>query len=237
MAPTVYLITGANRGLGMSFRTHINMKHQSRVVADSMYDRTGFGFVQAILERPDVVVFAGARDPSRADKLKALAAEHPNKIHVVKITSADETDNKAAVEEIKRIVGRLDIVISNAGKQPPTIQTGGIHLFGISHTFFLAFSDMSGPVIATPTKMMTDAFAVNALGTLVLFQATYPLLKASTSTPKFIPISSALGSITMGTQYPAPFLAYGASKAALNYTARKIRADTEGLGKSPLVES
>jgi hypothetical protein len=38
---------------------------------------------------------------------------------------------------------------------------------------------------------------------LALFQATYPLLQASTPAPKFIPISSAAGSVTLGPTMPA----------------------------------
>jgi NAD(P)-dependent dehydrogenase (short-subunit alcohol dehydrogenase family) len=71
---------------------------------------------------------------------------------------------------------------------------------------------------------------VNVIGTLTLFQASYPLLKASTSTPKFVYISSGGGSITMGPQFPA-VLAYGASKAAANYLVRKLHFEHEDLSK------
>jgi hypothetical protein len=40
------------------------------------------------------------------------------------------------------------------------------------------------------------------LGVLALFQATYPLLQASTPAPKFIPISSGAGSVTFGPTMP-----------------------------------
>ena len=33
----------------------------------------------------------------------------------MKLTSANEAENKAAVEQIKQIAGRLDVVIANAG--------------------------------------------------------------------------------------------------------------------------
>jgi NAD(P)-dependent dehydrogenase (short-subunit alcohol dehydrogenase family) len=76
---------------------------------------------------------------------------------------------------------------------------------------------------------MADHFAVNTIGPLVLFQATYPLLKASSDTPKFIPITSVAGSVAVGAPIDMPMLAYGATKAALNYLTIKIRADHEGL--------
>jgi NAD(P)-dependent dehydrogenase (short-subunit alcohol dehydrogenase family) len=71
---------------------------------------------------------------------------------------------------------------------------------------------------------------INVIGTLMLFQAAYPLLKASTSSPKFIPISSAAGSITDVTTSPG-LVAYGSSKAAENYLARKLHFEHEELSK------
>jgi NAD(P)-dependent dehydrogenase (short-subunit alcohol dehydrogenase family) len=132
---------------------------------------------------------------------------HPDKVRIVKLTSGEETDNKAAVAEIQSIAGRLDVVIANAG-------------IGLA----------TGSVLETSPQTMSDHFAVNTIGPLVLFQATYPLLKASTSTPKFIPISSLVGSIKLReVSQGLTLLAYGTSKAALNYLTMKLRADHEGL--------
>jgi NAD(P)-dependent dehydrogenase (short-subunit alcohol dehydrogenase family) len=128
-------------------------------------------------------------------------------VKIIKLTSGDEADNKAAVAEITRVAGRLDVVIANAAIGLPT-----------------------GSVLETTAQAMAEHFAVNTIGPLVLFQATYPLLKASSDTPKFIPITSVSGSITNGAPSPFPLLAYGASKTALNYLTVKIRADYEGLG-------
>ncbi|KAL1724384.1 hypothetical protein EV715DRAFT_260240 [Schizophyllum commune] len=90
MSPTVYLLTGANRGIGL-------------------------GLAKQIAARPDTIVFAGARNPDRATDLHALAAAHPGRVHVLKIVSADRASNAAAVKEVKRVAGRLDVVIANAG--------------------------------------------------------------------------------------------------------------------------
>jgi NAD(P)-dependent dehydrogenase (short-subunit alcohol dehydrogenase family) len=166
---------------------------------------TGLALVQVLAKRDNVLIFAGVRKPSSS--LEALASQNPDKVRIVTLTSGDKTDNEAAVAEIKRIAGRLDVVIANA-----------------------ALGDFTGPVLETSAQDMATHFHVNTIGTLVLFQSTYPLLKASTETPKFIPISSRIGSIELGTQGGIGFLAYGASKAAVNYMARKIRADHEGLG-------
>lgn len=74
----------------------------------------GLGLVTSLVQRPDVVVFAGARDPS-SSSLTSLASKYPGKLIPLKVVSADEVNNRAALEEIKQKAGRLDVVIANAG--------------------------------------------------------------------------------------------------------------------------
>jgi short-subunit dehydrogenase len=88
--------------------------------------------------------------------------------------------------------------------------------------------DVSGFV--SPMSAITHQIQVNVNGTLVLFQATYALLKASTSTPKFVAVSSFIGSIAIGPTIPVKLVTYGASKAALNFVVRKMHQENEGLG-------
>ena len=73
----------------------------------------------------------------------------------------------------------------------------------------------------TPISEIRDHLDVNYIGTLVLFQATLPLLEASAD-PKFVLVSSFLGSLGDMEKYQLPVLSYGASKAAANYMIRKI---------------
>jgi NAD(P)-dependent dehydrogenase (short-subunit alcohol dehydrogenase family) len=79
----------------------------------------GFAFVQQLVKRNKVVVFAGIRDPFRSTGLQELSKQFPKKLHIVKVklVSADEAGNRKAVEEIKAKTGRLDVVITNAGKR------------------------------------------------------------------------------------------------------------------------
>jgi len=172
--PTVYLVSGANRGIGLAI-------------------------VKALATQSGTIVFAGARTPNTAADLAELVDQYPGKVHILKLTSCDREDNDAAVKEIERVADRLDVVIANAG-----------------------ISAYYGPALTTPEDQMREHFNINVVGTHVLFQATYPLLSASTSSPKFIPISSGAGSITLGPSFPAGILAYGTSKAAENYLARKL---------------
>jgi len=181
MTSTVYLISGANRGIGL-------------------------GLVTALARRDNTVVFAGARNPSAATALQALVKGFPGKVHIVKLTSCDKKENEAAVKQINTIAGRLDVVIANAG-----------------------ILNYIGSALETPAENIREHFEINVIGTLILFQAAYPLLTASTSFPKFILNSSAAGSITEGATSSAGLLAYGSSKAAENYLARKLHFEHEDL--------
>ena len=74
----------------------------------------GLGLVKVLLERPDAIVFAGARDPDSAKELKDLAAANPNKLHIVKLVSSDKANNVAAAEAIRKVADHIDVVIANA---------------------------------------------------------------------------------------------------------------------------
>ncbi|EIN06063.1 NAD(P)-binding protein [Punctularia strigosozonata HHB-11173 SS5] len=183
MAPTVYLISGANRGIGLAL-------------------------VKALAMREGAIVFAGARNPEGATELRELAAaQAPGKVHVVKLVSSDKPGNEAAIEEVKSKAGRLDVVIANAG-----------------------ISQYYGRGVDAPPESFREHFEVNVVGTLVLFQASLELLKASTRAPKFVIISSGAGSITEGAQMSLGMLPYGVSKAAENYLARKLHFEHEQDG-------
>ena len=104
-------------------------------------------------------------------------------------------------------ISKLDIVISNSG-----------------------IAKHIGPALETPMKELQDHFNVNTVSHLLLFQATWPLLTAApTPEPKFIVISSSVGSISGMEREPVPMLAYGCSKAATNYLVRKLHFEHEKL--------
>jgi NAD(P)-dependent dehydrogenase (short-subunit alcohol dehydrogenase family) len=147
-----------------------------------------------------VVVFAGARNPDAATDLHELADRSQGKLHIVKLISAEEANNRAAVETIKSIAGRLDVVIANAGASGENTKT----------------------ILGVPLEDMMYQFTVNTLGPLALIQATYPVLKVSTSMPKFVAISSRCGSITTGAPLSLPQAEPGTSKCALNWMIKKL---------------
>ncbi|KII91175.1 hypothetical protein PLICRDRAFT_696290 [Plicaturopsis crispa FD-325 SS-3] len=177
---TVYLVSGANRGIGL-------------------------GLVTVLARRDDVIVFAGARNPATAESLQALVKQYPGKVHIVKLTSGDKAENEAAVKYIQTTAGHLDVVVANAG-----------------------VGEYLGPVHETPAQELRDHYEVNVIGTVVLYQAVYPLLKANPS-PKFVGISSIGGSITLGPTFPFGLFAYGSTKASLNWLTRKIHSENENF--------
>ncbi|KAI2637737.1 NAD(P)-binding protein [Hypomontagnella submonticulosa] len=94
MAPTIVLITGANRGLGK-------------------------GLLERYLALPDHVVIAGNRNPAHptSQALFNLPKGTGSKLIVVKIDATAERDPFNAVTELREKHGiqHLDIVIANAG--------------------------------------------------------------------------------------------------------------------------
>ncbi|KAJ7101463.1 hypothetical protein B0H15DRAFT_919792 [Mycena belliarum] len=175
---TVYLISGASRGLG-------------------------FGVAASLAARPNTIVFAGARDPA-TKALTELAAKYLN-VHPVKLTAGDKADNEAAIAEIKKTAGRLDVLVANAG---------------ISNYF--------GPLTTTPVSEMRDHWEVNTLGLVVIFQAAHELLLASpTGAPILAYISTAMGSI--GNFYNGSASPYGSSKAAANFIVKVLDAEHPAL--------
>lgn len=129
----------------------------------------------------------------------------------MKSENTSETDAKAAINILKSDyhIMQLDIVIANAG---------------------IARYDYKTAV--TPISEVLEHFQTNTIGTVVLFQAVEPLLRASTASPRFIVLSSSLGSI--GDMVPEKSMAYGSSKAALNFITRKIHEEYEYLIAFPL---
>ncbi|KAL8287356.1 hypothetical protein RQP46_003808 [Phenoliferia psychrophenolica] len=176
---TVYLVSGANRGIGL-------------------------GLVTRLAEDPKNIVFAGARDPSKADELAALIKKHSN-VHVVKLVSADLENNQQAIAEIQKKAGQLDVVVANAG-------------IGKGH----------GTAETLPLSDYRENWEVNTLGVVALYQASLPLLKKSPSgAPHFAVISTGVASISKF--FNMQMAAYGASKAAANYFVVAIHHEQPNL--------
>lgn len=169
---TKVLITGANRGLGLAL-------------------------VEAYSEDA-ARVFACCRTPASADKLNALASQHPK---IVSIHGLDVAD-AGSIASLRTALAdeSIDILINNAGVDGGPRQSIGT----------LDYAQFA------PT------FAVNTVGPLRLAQAFYPNLKAGFE-KKIVTISSNLGSITNNTG--SAYTIYRASKAAVNQLMKGLSHD------------
>lgn len=205
--PLLSLVSGASRGIGLNL-------------------------VFVLTERiPSATIFAGARDPASSTELNEFAEKHPN-VKVIKLIADDLESNKQAVEEIKKVTGRLDIVVANAGKCKEYRQRWTTCL-----SVGIGIAAQPGPIQNADPKMFNEMFQVNTLGPLYMYQATYPLLiesragnkDPSAPAPKFFITSSLLGSL--GAFYDGFIVApYGVSKAAVNYLALSIHHQTKDVG-------
>jgi norsolorinic acid ketoreductase len=74
--------------------------------------------VEDLSARPNTIVFAGVRSfPLAADHaLSQLAVKLPKVVIPIKLTSSSYEDNRAAAEIVKSKVGKVDVVIANAGE-------------------------------------------------------------------------------------------------------------------------
>jgi NAD(P)-dependent dehydrogenase (short-subunit alcohol dehydrogenase family) len=161
----------------------------------------GLGYelvVQYATAHKDNVIIAGVRNPS-AEALKPFSA-HSN-IHIVHLDVADESSIRASVKEVERFTDHVDVLINNAG------------IFG--------GAEGVDPTTATAAQLV-EVFNVNVVGVVLTTQAYLPLLRKS-SAPKVINVSSGMGSNELVNVLGRPVLAYGMSKAALNYATSAFR--------------
>jgi short-subunit dehydrogenase len=63
----------------------------------------------------DIAIFAGVRDPSKVDALKALQIEYPTKLFIVPYDASVVDSANAAAKVIEEKYGYVDVVVGNAG--------------------------------------------------------------------------------------------------------------------------
>lgn len=108
---TVYLITGANRGIGILRGCLFLYLRTDQIKI------TGLALVSRIASKhPDAFIYAGVRDTSETSSLLELAARYPGRIVPIKCVAYDEEANAKLAREIYLRHGRLDTIIANAGE-------------------------------------------------------------------------------------------------------------------------
>lgn len=175
------LVSGANRGIG-------------------------FEIVRG-LARLGILAVIGARDPKdgagAAEKLQSEGLDIP----VVALDVDSEESAAQAVAEVKRIYGRLDILVNNAAI-----------LIDAPGGFKASLFDLKA-------ETLRRTMETNLLGPIRLIQAAAPLMREQ-EYGRIVNMSSGAGQLAeMGSGYPA----YRMSKAALNALTR-IAANELGGG-------
>lgn len=172
----VALVTGANKGIG-------------REIARQL---AGLGFT----------VFAAARDADRGEASATRLREDGLDVRFVELDVTKSATILAAAQVIDAQVGRLDVLVNNAG-------------MGILR---------APPAVLTADDVRT-VFETNVFGVIAVTQAMLPLLERSAA-GRIVNISSTLGSLaaasdpdrnTSSAAYATSVgLAYSTSKTALN---------------------
>ena len=183
---TVYVISGTSSGLGLA-------------VTEKLATRT------------DAIVYAGVRDPSKADKLQQLAGQHSN-VHIVQLRADSEADHKAVAAQVEAEAGRADVVWANAG---------------------ICRLAAWAPVENTSLAALREHVDVNTIHPLLMYQSFYQLLGRSSKARFFVSssFSGSTGSLEILKQIPQ--LAYGLSKAAVNNLTRRIHFENEKIVAVP----
>ena len=163
----VALVTGANKGIGHAIASEL----------------AGRGFT----------VLVGARDASRGEAAARRIAGDARPI-LLDVTRADSI--AAAAERIRRELGRLDVLVNNAGIA------------------------RSARPSAASLEDVRAVFETNVFGVIAVTQAMLPLLREAPA-GRIVNVSTRLGSLSAITDptFPMPGVggvAYGPSKTALN---------------------
>ncbi len=174
----------------------------------------GKELLKLYLAQPKTTVISAVRDVSHpsVQQLNSLPVADGSRHIIVKVDSKSLTDAKDAVQELQTRYGitKLDTVVANAG-----------------------VGNYWGLTADTPISEVEEHFQVNSVGPFVLYLAVRSLLLASAK-PRFVVLSTELGSMAMQKQRPIGDVAYGMSKAALNFFVAKVHHEEPSLIAFPI---
>ena len=189
----VALVTGANQGIGLQ-------------IAKELVAR-------------GLTVLVGSRNVHDGEvAAKSVGADAV----AVQLDVTDHTSVAAAAERIRTEVGRLDVLVNNAGVSHANIP-------GRSFDEVVA----SGRLSRASLDEVHAVFETNVFGIIAVTQAMLPLLRESPGAC-IVNVASSGGSLTLNSDRTNPhramFGTYSASKAAANAVTVALAADLEADG-------
>lgn len=181
----IALVTGANKGIGLETARQLAQK--------------------------GMTVLLGARDSVRGESAAAALRKDGLDVRFLQLDVTDESSIRDAAARIESELGRLDVMVNNAGVS-------------------------IGAVESTPsTAKMADiraTFDVNFFGMIAATQAMLPLLRKSAA-GRIVNLTSILGSLGEHSDPNSPihgklYMAYNASKAAVNMFTVNLAHELRG---------
>lgn len=175
----------------------------------------GKGLLAAYAAQPNTIAIAAIRDDPTSAKAKTLVSSiqtgEGSKVITVPYDAVAQNDTFNCIEHLHNHypeITHLDLVIANA-----------------------AINNHWGLCNSIKKQDLTDAFAVNTVAPILLYTQTRNLLLAAPEdhVPKFIFISSVVGSITVAPTLPLQMPVMGIFKAATNFFAAKAAGEEDRL--------
>ncbi len=177
----------------------MEMKNSSKTIALVTGANKGIGFETARqLALSGCTILLGARNKALGEEAAAKLTAEGLDVHFLAIDLADQASITAAAGAVAAEFGHLDILVNNAG----------------------IADRQDGPPSTTKIGAIESTLRINFIGAVAVTQAMLPLLRKAPAA-RIVNVSSGLGSLTQNGDLAygyvgVKFLAYSASKAALN---------------------
>lgn len=174
----IALVTGGNRGIGLELCRQLG--------------------------RQRVRVILGSRDSAKGIAAAAELKANDLPVESRQLDVANAQSIRECMNWMRREVGRLDILINNAG--------------------IMVDDDDADPL--EELEIVRDTMQTNVYGPMLLSRLAIPIMKTRRH-GRIVNLSSGMGSLS---EMGAGYIAYRLSKAGLNVVTRVLAAETEGMG-------